>query len=64
MKILSTTIFIILTAHSLAWAQGGKPASLQELAAYSGADREQILAAGAKAEGKVTWYTSLAGGSY
>ena len=64
MKILSTTIFIILTAHSLAWAQGGKPASLQELAAYSGADREQILAAGAKAEGKVTWYTSLASGSY
>jgi len=34
------------------------------LAAYSGADREQVLAVGAKAEGKVVWYTSLAGGSY
>lgn len=64
MKVLSTTIFVILTVHSLAWGQGGKPSSLAELAAYSGADREQILAAGAKAEGKVTWYTSLAGGSY
>jgi len=64
MKILSTTIFIILTVHSLAWGQGAKPSSLAELAAYTGADREQILAAGAKAEGKVSWYTSLAGGSY
>ena len=63
-RILSTTILVILAVPSLAWAQGGKPSSLAELAAYSGADREQILAAGAKAEGKVTWYTSLAGGSY
>lgn len=37
---------------------------LSELVAYSGADREKILVAGAKAEGKVTWYTSLAGSSY
>jgi iron(III) transport system substrate-binding protein len=29
-----------------------------------GADREQVLYAGAKAEGKLMWYTSLAGGSY
>jgi ABC-type glycerol-3-phosphate transport system substrate-binding protein len=28
------------------------------------ADRERLPYAGAKAEGKVTWYTSLAGGSY
>ena len=27
-------------------------------------DREQRLAAGAEAEGKVVWYTSLAGSSY
>ena len=29
-----------------------------------GKDREQVLYAGAKSEGKVTWYTSLAGDSY
>jgi iron(III) transport system substrate-binding protein len=46
------------------WAQGKSPPSLGELAAYTGADREQRLIAGAKAEGKVTWYTSLAGSSY
>jgi len=37
---------------------------LADLAAYSGADRERILVAGTKAEGKVVWYTSLAGSSY
>jgi iron(III) transport system substrate-binding protein len=31
---------------------------------YTGANREQILVTGAKAEGKVSWYTSLAGSSY
>jgi iron(III) transport system substrate-binding protein len=34
------------------------------LAAYNKADREKILYAGAKTEGKITWYTSLAGESY
>lgn len=47
-----------------AWAQGKKPESPAEIAAYTGADREQHLLAGAKAEGKVVWYTSLAGSSY
>jgi hypothetical protein len=42
-----------LVAAAGVWAQGKKPASLAELAAYSGADREQRLFAGAKAEGKV-----------
>ncbi len=45
-------------------AQTKPPRTLSELVAYSGADREKILVAGAKAEGKVTWYTSLAGSSY
>jgi iron(III) transport system substrate-binding protein len=31
---------------------------------YNGADREQLLYSGAKTEGKVVWYTSLAGDSY
>jgi iron(III) transport system substrate-binding protein len=48
----------------LAGAQSGKPTKLADLAAYDKPDREQVLYAGAKAEGKVTWYTSLAGGSY
>jgi len=45
-------------------AQTKKPATFAELAAYTGADREQRLLAGAKTEGKVVWYTSLAGSSY
>lgn len=60
MKILTTAIFVIvLHVFSVAWGQSGKPASLAELAAYTGADREQILLAGAKAEGKAVWYTSF-----
>jgi iron(III) transport system substrate-binding protein len=49
---------------SLAHAQSAKPGTVAQLAAYNKPDREQVLYAGAKAEGKVTWYTSLAGGSY
>ena len=45
-------------------AQGPKAVSLAELAVYSGADREQALVAGAKKEGKLVWYTAMAGGSY
>lgn len=64
MKLWSMAIIVAMNLFSVAWAQSGKPASLQELAAYTGADREKILLAGAKSEGKVVWYTSLAGGSY
>ena len=45
-------------------AQGTRPTSIAELAVYNGADREQMLAAGAKKEGKIVWYTALAGNSY
>src|SRR5512134_927373 len=48
----------------MAWAQASKPATLPELAVYNGTDREQLLFAGAKKEGKLVWYTALAGGSY
>jgi len=54
----------LLFGISTAGAQTKKPVSLTDLAAYTGADREQRLIAGAKGEGKVTWYTSLAGSSY
>jgi iron(III) transport system substrate-binding protein len=36
----------------------------EQLAAYNKPDREKVLYNGAKAEGKLTWYTSLAGNSY
>lgn len=53
-----------LSLPAMTWSQITKPPTIAELANYSGADREQMLAAGAKKEGKVVWYTALAGGSY
>jgi iron(III) transport system substrate-binding protein len=64
MRVIALILFALWFSPSLAWAQARKPASLAELASYTGADREQLLYAGAKAEGKLMWYTSLAGGSY
>jgi iron(III) transport system substrate-binding protein len=46
------------------FAQARKPQTIAELVTYNGKDREAVLYAGAKSEGKVTWYTSLAGDSY
>lgn len=63
MKILSLTAVMVLSILSLSWSQD-KPKTIDELAEYTGPDREQILLEGAKAEGKVVWYTSLAGASY
>jgi len=45
-------------------AQSSKPSTVAEIAVYNGPDREQLLVAGAKKEGKIVWYTALAGGSY
>lgn len=63
MRFVAIVVFVFLVSPS-AWSQTRKPATLAELASYMGADREQVLYAGAKAEGKLMWYTSLAGGSY
>ena len=60
MKIFTLAVIFILTAVSFSWAQG-KPRTLNELAIYNGPDRQKILLEGAKAEGKVLWYTSLSG---
>lgn len=54
-------LIMVVLATSLAWSQTRKPRTLDELAGYTGADRQQILVEGAKAEGKVVWYTSLSG---
>src|SRR5204862_3885537 len=64
MKSFIGALLISASLVSAAPAQTGKPLPMEQLAAYNKADREKILYAGAKAEGKITWYTSLAGGSY
>lgn len=59
MKTLLLALLMLgLTAPS-SWAQAKKPKTLDELVAYTGADRHQVLLEGAKAEGKLVWYTSL-----
>lgn len=64
MKVIALLVFALVFLPHSALAQGRKPTTISELAAYMGADREQLLYAGAKSEGKLMWYTSLAGGSY
>ena len=60
--ILVTAGLLLMAARG--FAEGRNPTSIAELAVYRGPDRESILYAGAKTEGKLTWYTSLAGASY
>ena len=62
MKVLFSAVLIALGVASSGWAQSKM--SLAQLAAYNKPDREKVLYGGAKAEGKIMWYTSLAGGSY
>jgi iron(III) transport system substrate-binding protein len=58
------TIFILtISVATSAAAQTGKMTT-EQLAAYNKPDREKVLYTGAKTEGKITWYTSLAGESY
>jgi iron(III) transport system substrate-binding protein len=61
MKIFGVALLMLVTTSSFSWGQTKKPRTLDELAAYTGPDRHQILLDGAKAEGKVVWYTSLSG---
>jgi len=61
MKTFSFVLLFITLTIASASAQGRKPRTLEELASYTGADRHQILLEGAKAEGKIVWYTSLSG---
>jgi iron(III) transport system substrate-binding protein len=65
-RLVFALISFLVSFHlaALGWAQGKKADSVAELIAYTGTDREQRLLAGARAEGKVVWYTSLAGSSY
>src|ERR671918_733699 len=65
LSVLVLFVLSVLCAFpSQLFAQARKPMTISELVTYNGKDREQVLYAGAKTEGKVTWYTSLAGESY
>jgi iron(III) transport system substrate-binding protein len=64
MKLSFIIVLFLMVFPSHGWTQARKPSTIEELAGYMGADMEQLLYAGAKNEGKVVWYTSLAGGSY
>jgi iron(III) transport system substrate-binding protein len=64
MKIIHLLLLVFLLWPVEMQAQGRKGTTIAELVTYNGADREQVLYAGAKTEGKLTWYTSLAGDSY
>ena len=61
MKVLSLALLFLASMSSFGWGQAKKPKTLDELVVYAGADRHQILLEGAKAEGKIVWYTSLSG---
>jgi len=61
MKKLNLAFLMLALMVSSSWGQARKPKTLDELSAYTGPDRHQILLEGAKAEGKVVWYTSLSG---
>jgi len=52
--LLSFLLFLCVVASAAA-----QPRSVANLANYRGGDREEILKAGAKKEGKLVWYTSL-----
>ena len=64
MKVLILLASMLFLLPLNAPAQTRKAMTISELVTYGGKDREQLLYAGAKGEGKVTWYTSLAGDSY
>ena len=60
MKALLVAISYILLSGAPAGSQTAKPSSAADLASYTGGDRERVLLEGAKREGKVVWYTTLA----
>jgi len=60
MKQFIAALLIVASSGASAWSQAGKPSSAAELATYVAADREKVLYEGAKKEGKLVWYTTLA----
>src|SRR4030095_14306395 len=64
MSTFAVVFCLLFLLPSEALLQSRKTMTIGEVVTYNGADREQVLYNGAKAEGKITWYTSLAGESY
>jgi len=62
MQILLLLVLFLLFPDALLAQR--KPMTISELVTYNGKNSEAMLYDGAKNEGKVTWYTSLAGASY
>lgn len=60
MKISAFTFLFFLVIAAPVSSQTSKPSSAADLASYTGADRERLLLDGARREGKVVWYTTLA----
>jgi iron(III) transport system substrate-binding protein len=60
MNIAAATLFLVLFISESAWSQTAKSVAPADLASYTGADRERLLHEGAKREGKLVWYTTLA----
>jgi iron(III) transport system substrate-binding protein len=60
LKTLTGALLFILLITVPARSQSSKPSSPAEIAAYTGSDRERLLVEGAKREGKLVWYTTLA----
>lgn len=58
--LFAISIVLLLAANAPAWCQTANLSTAAELAVYTGADRERILFDGAKREGKLVWYTTLA----
>src|SRR3972149_9011880 len=59
-KPLITTLIFLCFISAPGWSQTSKPSAAADLASYTGTDRERLLLEGAKREGKVGWYTTLA----
>jgi len=65
LKHFAITFLLVAIAYPFELnGQTARSSTLEELAVYNGTDREQLLVNGAKKEGKVVWYTAMAGGSY
>jgi iron(III) transport system substrate-binding protein len=60
LKILTAALLFVFFTNTPATSQSGRQSSPAEIAAYSGPDRERLLVEGAKREGKLVWYTTLA----
>jgi iron(III) transport system substrate-binding protein len=60
MNYLTMALISLFLAVTPSLSEAARPSSPAEMAAYTGPDRERLLVEGAKREGKLVWYTTLA----